>query len=159
AAINPGNSGGPLVDGRGRVVGINSSIATLSRSRLAGNIGLGFAIPINQAARIAEELIRTGVAHYPIVGVNLDIAYSGLGARILPAPSSSGEPVTPGGPADEAGLEPGDVIVAVDGEPVDTFEEFVVSIRTRSPGDTVTLDVKRDGESLSFDVVLGSTEG
>ena len=159
AAINPGNSGGPLVDRRGRVVGINSSIATLSRSRLAGNIGLGFAIPINQARRIAEELIRSGVARYPIVGVNLDVTYGGPGARILSAADGNRVPITPGGPAEDAGLEPGDVITAVDGETVDTYEEFVVAIRTREPGDHVTLEVERDGDVLSVDVTLGSTEG
>ncbi|MEO8329236.1 MAG: PDZ domain-containing protein, partial [Candidatus Nanopelagicales bacterium] len=108
---------------------------------------------------IAEELIRSGVAQYPIVGVNLDLTYGGSGARILPSPEGTREPVTPGGPADDAGLLAGDVIVAVDNEAVDTYEEFVVTIRTHSPGDTVTLQVNRDGESLSIDVVLGSTEG
>ena len=159
AAINPGNSGGPLVDGQGRVVGINSSIATLTGGRVAGNIGLGFAIPIDQARRIAEEIISTGAARYPIVGVNLDVTYPGPGARILPATDGSRVPITPGGPADEAGIEAGDVIRAVDGDRVDTYEEFVVAIRTRAPGDTVTLDVERAGTTLRFDVTLGSTEG
>ncbi len=159
AAINPGNSGGPLVDRRGTVVGINSSIATLSRTQLSGNIGLGFAIPINQARRIAEELIRFGVARYPIVGVNLDVSYGGPGAQILPADDGNRVPITPGGPADDAGLEPGDIITAVDGDSVDTYEEFVVAIRTRAPGDTVTLQVERGGDELSIDVTLGSTEG
>ena len=159
AAINPGNSGGPLVDARGRVVGINSSIATLSGGGDAGNIGLGFAIPINQARRIAEEIIATGVASYPIVGINLDVAFGGKGARVLPQAEGTRIPVTPGGPADDAGIAPGDVITAVDDEPVDTYEEFVVSIRTFQPGDTVTLTVQRGGQELEFDVTLGSTEG
>jgi putative serine protease PepD len=159
AAINPGNSGGPLVDGRGRVVGINSSIATLSSGRVAGNIGLGFAIPINQARRIAEEIIATGVARYPIVGVNLDVAYTGDGARILPNSQGNRVPLTPDGPAEAAGLQPGDVITAVDDDVVDTYEEFVVAIRTREPGDTVTLTVERDGDEFRVDVTLGSTEG
>lgn len=159
AAINPGNSGGPLVDARGRVVGINSSIATLSAGGDAGNIGLGFAIPINQARRIAEEVIATGVAQYPIVGVNLDLAFAGTGARILDRAQGNRSPLTPGGPAERAGLQPADVITAVDGEPVDSYEEFVVSIRTFQPGDTVTLTVQRAGQELEFDVTLGSTQG
>ena len=159
AAINPGNSGGPLVDANGRVVGVNSSIATLSSGGVSGNIGLGFAIPINQARSIAEQLIATGVANYPLVGVNLDITYNGQGARILPFTEGDRVPITPGGPADDAGLQAGDVVVAVDGDPVANLDEFVVAVRVRLPGDVITLTVERDGERQDFDVVLGSTEG
>ena len=160
AAINPGNSGGPLVDLKGRVVGVNSSIATLSQGvSQAGSIGLGFAIPISQAARIAEELVETGTAVYPIVGVNLDLRYGGDGARILPERSGAGSPVLPGGPADDAGLLPGDVVTEIDGQAVTGYEEFVVEIRARQPGDTVTLTVQRDGREFTVDVVLDSTEG
>jgi putative serine protease PepD len=160
AAINPGNSGGPLVDARGRVVGVNSAIASLGASGgQAGSIGLGFAIPINQARRIAEELIADGTAEYPIVGVNLDLTYPGPGARILPAPVDGREPLVAGGPAALAGLQPGDVIVAVDGRPVATYEEFVVAIRTFLPGDEVTLSVRRDGDTRDFTVTLQASEG
>jgi putative serine protease PepD len=160
AAINPGNSGGPLVDGQGRVVGVNSSIATLSRGvGQAGSIGLGFAIPITQAARIAEELVETGTAVYPIVGVNLDLQFAGPGARILPEQAGGSSPVVPGGPAADAGLEPGDVVTEIDGQTVAGYEEFVVEIRSRQPGDTVTLTVQRDGREFEVDVVLDSTEG
>ena len=160
AAINPGNSGGPLVDLKGRVVGVNSSIATLSQGvSQAGSIGLGFTIPISQAARIAEELVETGTAVYPIVGVNLDLQYAGTGARILLERSGPGAPVLPGGPADDAGLLPGDVVTEIDGQAVTGYEEFVVEIRARQPGDTVTLTVQRDGREFEVDVELDSTEG
>ena len=160
AAINPGNSGGPLVDARGRVVGVNSAIASLGASGgQAGSIGLGFAIPINQARRIAEELIADGTAEYPIVGVNLDLTYPGPGAKILPAPVDGREPLVAGGPAALAGLQPGDVIVEVDGQPVATYEEFVVAIRTFLPGDAVTLSVRRDGDTRDFTVTLQASEG
>lgn len=159
AAINPGNSGGPLVDARGRVVGVNSSIATLSAGRLAGNIGLGFAIPINQARRIAEELIADGVATYPIVGVNLDVTFRGPGARILPSPQGDRVPIIVDGPADQAGMIAGDVVVAVNGDPVAGYEEFVVAIRAQEPGDQVSLTIERGDESFEVDVTLGSTQG
>ena len=159
AAINPGNSGGPLVDARGRVVGVNSAIATLGASSgQSGSIGLGFAIPINQARRIADEIIRTGGAETPIVGVNLDLSYPGPGARILPQAVNGREPLLPGGPAEKAGLQPGDVITAVDGQPVATYEEFVVAIRSHAPGDQVTLTVKRDGQTQQVAVTLGASE-
>jgi putative serine protease PepD len=157
AAINPGNSGGPLVDQRGRVVGITSAIATLSQQS-GGSIGLGFAIPITQAREIAEQLIDNGQAEYPVVGVVLDLTYRGNGARIQPA-GGSRAPVTPGGPAERAGLQPGDVIVDVDGEPVGSYEEFVVSIRSHQPGETVQLTVQRGGEEFQVDVTLDATVG
>jgi putative serine protease PepD len=158
AAINPGNSGGPLVDARGRVVGVNSAIATLGSGGQTGSIGLGFAIPINQARRIAEEIIRTGNAETPIVGVNLDLSYPGPGARILPRAVSGRPPLLPGGPAEKAGLQPGDVITAVDGQPVASYEEFVVAIRAHAPGDQVTLTVKRGSETTDITVTLGAED-
>ncbi|HVQ18071.1 MAG TPA: PDZ domain-containing protein, partial [Actinomycetes bacterium] len=96
---------------------------------------------------------------YPIIGVNIDVAFAGPGARILSDTRGNREPITPGGPADRAGVQPGDVIVEVDGEPVLTYEEFVVALRSRAPGDVVTLSIKRGTESLSVDVTLGSTTG
>jgi putative serine protease PepD len=158
AAINPGNSGGPLVDSRGRVVGITSAIATLGNGESGGSIGLGFAIPVTQAKAIVEQLIDDGEAQYPVVGVLLDLTYSGPGAKVQPA-SAPGDAVTPGGAADAAGVEPGDVIVAVDGEPVETYEEFVVLIRSQAPGDVVVLEVKRGNEKVTVDVTLGGAVG
>ncbi len=158
AAINPGNSGGPLVDGYGRVVGITSAIATLGTGRSGGNIGLGFAIPVNQARRVAEQLIETGQAEYPVIGVLLDLTYPGPGAKIQ-GPGAPGEAVTPGGAADRAGVEPGDRILAVDGEPVETYEELVVLIRSLRPGDEIELQVRRGDNILTLDLTLGATVG
>ncbi len=151
AAVNPGNSGGPLVDAAGRVIGINSSIATLGGSSPfgeqagQGNIGLGFAIPINQGRRIAEELISTGRAAFPIIGASIDFAYDGDGARIADPSTAAGDPLVPGGPAEQAGLQPGDVILSFDGRPVAGPEELIVAIRSRRPGETVDIGYERVG--------------
>jgi putative serine protease PepD len=158
AAINPGNSGGPLVDGQGRVIGIATAIATLGGQGQSGSIGLGFAIPMNKARTILEQLIRNGEAKYPVVGVILDLAYQGHGARIQ-GDTAPGDAVTPGGPADRAGIQPGDRVVAVDGQPVDTAEEFVVQIRARQPGDDVDVTVVRDGQRLTLTVTLAGSVG
>ncbi|MGN6473632.1 MAG: S1C family serine protease [Mycobacteriales bacterium] len=158
AAINPGNSGGPLVDDQGRVIGVNSAIASLSTesitSQQSGSIGLGFAIPINEAKRIAEEIITRGYATHAIIGVRLDSNYSGEGAKV----SSSGvtNAVTPGGPAAKAGIKPGDVIVAVDGERITTADELIVAIRRRLPGSRIELSYLRAGHRITVSVVLGS---
>jgi len=146
AAINPGNSGGPLVNARGEVVGINSAIAQLpGRLTSTGSIGLGFAIPSNQARRTAEQLIETGAATYPVIGVLLDPQYSGEGVRVFEEDPPDSQAVTPDGPADDAGIRRGDVILAIDGRPVTASEELIVAIRARQPGDTVVLRV-RTGE-------------
>lgn len=157
AAINPGNSGGPLVDARGHVIGIATAIATLGGGR-SGSIGLGFAIPVNKARTIVQQLIRDGEAEYPIIGVNLDLTYPGPGARVQ-EDSLPGDAVTPNGPADDAGIAAGDLIVAVDGDRVNTPEDFVVQIRTRLPGDVVDLTVVRGDERLKLPVTLGATVG
>jgi putative serine protease PepD len=148
AAINPGNSGGPLVDAEGKVVGVNSAIASLGQSAgsQAGSIGLGFAIPINQAKRVADEIISTGKSSHPIIGVQVDVQYTGAGAQIAS--------VAPGGPAEKAGLKSGDVILTVDGRPVDDSTELVVAIRTNAPGDTITLGIKDGTGTRDVDVVL-----
>ncbi|MCF6525538.1 trypsin-like peptidase domain-containing protein [Streptomyces sp. JJ36] len=161
ASINPGNSGGPLVDARGRVIGINSAIRSADGGSglpggQGGSIGLGFAIPVNQAKRVAEELINTGRATHPVIGVTLDLAYAGDGARVVAAGGGS-VPVTPGGPGDRAGIEPGDVITEVGGEPVHSAEELIVRIRSRRPGDALQLTVERDGAERAVRLVLGSS--
>ena len=148
AAINPGNSGGPLLNGRGEVIGVNSAIATTTAGE-AGNIGLGFAIPINSSARIANEIIATGMSRTTIIGVTLDLRYTGRGARV--------SEVTPGGPADAAGLLPGDVITAVDGRRINDATELVVTVRAKAPGDTVTVDFTRDEKAQSASVTLGAS--
>src|SRR4051794_19430903 len=159
AAINPGNSGGPLVNDTGEVIGVNSAIATLSGgvpfdSGQGGNIGLGFAIPIDQAQRIAEQIIRQGYATHAIIGVRLDPSFEGNGAKIGDPRGGSG--VVPGGPAAAAGLHDGDLVVAVDGLPVTNADELIVEIRKRLPGQHVTLAFTRDGDRQHLVVTLGS---
>ncbi|MFH8786108.1 S1C family serine protease [Streptomyces roseoverticillatus] len=160
APINPGNSGGPLVDSEARVIGINSAIRSAGDSGelgggQGGSIGLGFAIPINQAKRVAEELINTGRATHPVIGVTLDMAYSGDGARVN-TKNGDGPAVTPGGPGDKAGLQSRDVIKKVDGMAVHSGQELIVKIRSHRPGDRLTLTVERDGTERSVGLTLGS---
>ncbi|GAB7104302.1 hypothetical protein JCM4814A_26160 [Streptomyces phaeofaciens JCM 4814] len=164
APINPGNSGGPLLDARGRVIGINSAIRSAddgsdSESGEAGSIGLGFAIPINQGKRVAEELINTGRATHPVIGITLDLEYAGDGARVGTKGSDGGAPVTPGGPGALAGIEPGDVITEVDGQRVHSGDELIVKTRAHRPGDRLELTVERDGEERTLTLVLGSADG
>ncbi|MFE3035374.1 S1C family serine protease [Streptomyces canus] len=162
APINPGNSGGPLLDSRARVIGINSAIrsaddGTDSGTGQAGSIGLGFAIPVNQAKRVAEELINTGRATHPVIGVTLDMGYTGDGARIGAKGSGGGPAVTPGGPGDRAGLRAGDVITAVDGRRIHSGDELIVRTRAHRPGDRLQLTVKRDGRERNLSLALGSS--
>ena len=155
AAINPGNSGGPLVNAEGEVIGINSAIAQGPGTTAAtGNIGLGFAIPSNQARHTAEQLIETGTATFPIIGVLLDPAYQGEGVQVSQEPQQGTPAVTPNGPADQAGLKPGDVILSIDGRPVSVADELIVAIRAKAPGDPVTLQVRSDGDEREVRVVL-----
>jgi putative serine protease PepD len=158
AAINPGNSGGPLVDAEGRVIGVNSAIASLGLGAESGSIGLGFAIPIDQAQRTAGQLIENGEAVHPVIGVLLDDGYTGAGARVR-ADDGDTPAVTPGSPADRAGISPGDVIVAIDGEPVGGAGELVVALRTREPGQEVVLTIERDGDTRAVNVTLGAAVG
>lgn len=155
AAINPGNSGGPLVDATGAVIGVNSAIATLGFSSQAGSIGLGFAIPINQAKKTAEQLIKTGSATYPIMGISVDTRFTGTGALI----TSEGVGITPGGPADKVGLKAGDVIIEFDGSEVDNSDELIVMIRSKSVGDKVKIKYKRNNLTKEVTVTLTASKG
>lgn len=164
APINPGNSGGPLLDSRARAVGINSAIRSAGSGAdrdggQAGSIGLGFAIPINQGKRVAEELIDTGRATHPVIGITLDMNYGGDGARVGTEGSDGGPPVTTGGPGDKAGIRAGDVITEVDGQRVHSGEELIVKTRAHRPGDRLELTLERDGEERRISLVLGSSEG
>jgi putative serine protease PepD len=162
AAINPGNSGGPLVDAAGNVIGVNSAIARApgSTGTTGGNIGVGFAIPSNQARRTASELISNGKAQHPILGISLDQRYDGEGVRVADAPSAAGEePVRPGGPAAKAGIKPGDVVTAIDGRPVTTPDELIVAVRAKEVGGVAVLTVRRAGQELKISVTLAAATG
>lgn len=150
AAINPGNSGGPLVNAVGEVIGVNSAIATLGLGAGSGNIGLGFAIPIDTAKRIVDEIINTGSSQTPIIGVQLDTSFQGPGGEI--------SEVTPGSPADTAGLQSGDVITKVDDVILADPTALIVSIRANAPGDTIELTVLRNGETLTVPLTLVAAE-
>jgi putative serine protease PepD len=163
APINPGNSGGPLVDSKARVIGINSAIRAADSGTgpdggQGGSIGLGFAIPINQGKRVAEELINTGRATHPVIGVTLDMEYTGDGARVSEQ-SGGREAVTRGGPGDKAGIQPRDVITKVDGAPVHSAEELIVKIRSHRPGDRLELTLERDGGERTLELTLGTASG
>jgi putative serine protease PepD len=162
APINPGNSGGPLLDSRAEVIGINSAIRSAgsgseSKGGQSGSIGLGFAIPVNQAKRVAEELIDDGHATHPVIGVTLDMGYTGDGARVDTRSAGGGPAVTKGGPGARAGLEAGDVITEVDSERVHNGEELIVKIRAHRPGDRLRLSVERDGAERKVSLVLGAS--
>ncbi len=152
AAINPGNSGGPLVDLTGAVIGVNSAIASLGSnfSGQAGSIGLGFAIPINQAKRTAEALIKTGKSTYPIIGLSLDRTFTGIGAKVANTPTA----VLAGGPAQKAGIKAGDLITAIDGNPVANADEAIVAIRSHQVGDSVKVTYQRNGSTHIATMVL-----
>lgn len=164
APINPGNSGGPLVDTDAHVIGINSAIraadtGSTTEGGQAGSIGLGFAIPINQGKRVAEELINTGKATHPVIGVSLDMKYTGDGAKVGPVGADGKSSVTEGGPGDRAGIRPGDIITEVDGRRVHSGEELIVKIRSHRPGDRLKLTLTRGGKDLSMTLTLGSATG
>lgn len=156
AAINPGNSGGPLLDMQGRVIGVNSAIARVSGDSLgsqSGNIGVGFAIPSDQVKTTVDQLIATGKAVHPVIGVFLDREYTGEGVRI--AQNEPGRTaLVPGGPAEKAGLKPGDVIIEFDGRPMTDPDELVVAIRSKAVGDSVSLVIERGGERKNVTMVL-----
>ncbi|MFI5974016.1 trypsin-like peptidase domain-containing protein [Streptomyces sp. NPDC051452] len=164
APINPGNSGGPLLDSRARVIGINSAIRSAdagsgseTEGGQAGSIGLGFAIPVNQARRVAEELIDDGHATHPVIGVRLDTRYTGDGARIDGEGADGGPAVLKGGPGERAGLRPGDVITAVGADRVHSGAELIVRIRAHRPGDRLRLTVERGGTERKIPLVLGTS--
>jgi putative serine protease PepD len=159
AAINPGNSGGPLLDMAGRVIGVNSAIARIpgSESQVggqSGSIGVGFAIPSDQARKTADQLMATGKATHPVIGVLIDTSYKGEGVKIATAPRNGSPPITKGGPADKAGLRPGDVIITFDGRPITGPDEFVVAIRARSVGDQVVMTVRRGTSERTVKMTL-----
>jgi putative serine protease PepD len=153
AAINPGNSGGPLANLQGQVIGVNSAIASIgsSGSQEAANIGVGFAIPIEQVLITAGQILRTGRAQYPVIGVSVRGTETNEGAEV--------KEINPGTPAAKSDLRVGDVITAVDDHPVTDQTDVVVAIRSHQPGDTVLLTVKRAGKTLKIKVGLLAKTG
>ena len=151
AAINPGNSGGPLVDMQGRLIGMNSVIATNSGdSGQSGSIGLGFAIPVNQARRIAQQLMDEGKVTQPMIGIRLSNNSRERGALV-------GD-VEPDGPAQKAGITQGDLIVGVNDRVIDSADALITAIRARDFGETVTLKVTRPDSGDVRDVKVTLTE-
>jgi serine protease Do len=152
AAINPGNSGGALVDTEGRLIGINTEI--LSRS--GGNQGIGFAVPSNLCRWIMQSLVQKGEVDRGFLGVEIQNLTSGL-AQVFKAGTTNGalvSGVTPGSPADAAGLKSGDVIVEFDGKPVADANQFKLRVVETNPGTTVPVEVKRNGETETFNVTI-----
>jgi putative serine protease PepD len=154
AAINPGNSGGPLVNLSGEVVGVNSAIATTGGALTGsgGNIGVGFAIPIEQVRITADQILRTGEARYPVIGAQVRVGGSTLnGARITE--------VMPDTPAEDAGLRRDDVVIAVNGEQVTDGIALIVAIRTHQPGEVIEFTVRRAGRERVVELELDGEVG
>ncbi|PWU47946.1 peptidase S1, partial [Micromonospora globispora] len=151
AAVNHGNSGGPLVDAAGRVVGVNSTIKSLvADGQEAGNIGLAFAIPINQAKRVTQDIIGTGKARRTVIGAQvggIGVA-SGAGVRL--------NAVEPSGPAAAAGLKAGDVILRLNGRPMTEPTDLVALVRKYAPGSVVTVEYRRGSTRQNASVTLAA---
>jgi putative serine protease PepD len=149
AAINPGNSGGALIDSQGRIIGVNSAIATLSSGGTSGSIGLGFSIPINEAKRVIDEIISTGKSTRPVLGVYFDPTYTAGGAKIARLSANEG--------AEKAGIPVGAIIRSMDGFKIVDTDTAIVRIRSYAPGAVVTIvaDLPTGG-SKTFKVTLGS---
>ncbi|MEV5743306.1 trypsin-like peptidase domain-containing protein [Microbispora rosea] len=145
AAINPGNSGGALVNTNGQVVGINTAIATSGSS--SGNIGVGFAIPINTAKLVSDQLIKTGKATHAFLGVSVADAVGGASGAVVSS-------ITAGSPAEKAGLKEGDLITKINDKVVDSAEALVGTIRSSRAGDKVTITFTRDGKESTITTAL-----
>ncbi|MFJ7151215.1 S1C family serine protease [Streptomyces sp. NPDC100445] len=164
ASINPGNSGGPLLNSSGAVIGINSAIQSSSSggfggSGQSGSIGLGFAIPINQAKYVAQQLIKTGKPVYAKIGASVSLEDTTDGAKITDQGTGGSAAVESGGPADKAGLKPGDLISKLDDHVIDSGPTLIGEIWTHKPGDRVTVTYKRGGQEHTAELTLGSREG
>jgi len=153
AAINPGNSGGALVNTRGELIGINVAIARASAAAEGGSIGVGFAIPANVADRIAKDIIEDGKSTYGVLGVLIGDAMSSENGSAFPVGARIIE-VTPGGAADGIGLKPDDVVTKLNGKTISAASELTSAVRQEKAGTKVKIEILRDGERLTFDVVL-----
>lgn len=152
AAINPGNSGGPLVDMEGRLVGMNSVIASLSSGLggQQGSIGLGFAIPSNFAQRVARQLIDNGEATQPMLGVQVNVFHSGIHGAVIAK-------VEPGSPAEAAGLKDGETIMRLNDRLIESADALIAATRSHDFGETVTLEVRGDNDEVrTVEVTLSS---
>jgi S1-C subfamily serine protease len=153
AAINPGNSGGPLIDLNGNVIGVNAQIAT---GGTQANAGVGFAIPVNVVRRVAPVLIAQGVYQWPYLGIE----GGSIGLLLQQAqnlPTQRGAiigAVTAGGPADQAGIQPGDIIVEANGKPVNNIDDLLVQIASSEPGDQLNLTILRNGQRQQVSATL-----
>jgi putative serine protease PepD len=149
AAINPGNSGGALVDAQGRIIGVNSAIATLTTGGTSGSIGLGFSIPINEAKRVIDEIIATGKSTRPVMGVIFDDVTAESQAKILQ--------LTPGEGAEKAGVVVGSFIKSIDGVKISNRDAAIVKIRSYAPGTVITVVMTLpDGSSKTYKITLGT---
>ncbi len=161
-AINPGNSGGPLLNTNGEVVGINRAIQTTSTTVNGSpvNSGIGFSISVNILKRVAQSLIEEGEYKYPLLGIGSTSELTLFDQQELNLPQSTGayvESVSPGGPADDAGVEVGDLITHIDGREILVFGDLLSYLLTqKAPGETVELTIIRGNETLVIPVVLGS---
>ncbi len=162
APINPGNSGGPLVNGQAQVIAVTAAIDTLGGDPAiggqGGSIGLGFAIPINQARPVANELIRNGRAAHSVLGALISTTYRGDGAQIAPLRVGGVSPVSPGGPAARAGLRPGDVIIRFAGQQIGNATALLDAVRSRQPGTRVAVTFTRHGVNHTVTLTLGSAQ-
>ncbi|WP_299166037.1 S1C family serine protease [uncultured Arthrobacter sp.] len=158
AAINQGNSGGALVDSQGRIIGVNVAIASAGTGESAGNIGVGFSIPINYAQRVAEEIIANGEATHGFLGVSVGAAASGsaeggssfsVGAQV--------QSVEPGSPAETAGFQEGDVITRVGDLPIEDPQALTAAVRTLAEGESTQVELIRGEETLTLDVTVGQS--
>jgi putative serine protease PepD len=154
AAINPGNSGGALVDETGKLIGINVAIASAGSSAQAGNIGVGFAIPSDVAKRIAKEIMSTGKASHALLGAGVvdstssaDNSGFSVGAKV--------KELTPGGAAETAGMKVGDIVVKFNGQPITTAGELTAAVRQEPAGAKAQVEVLRDSNPVTLNVVLG----
>jgi putative serine protease PepD len=158
AAINPGNSGGPLLDADGRLLGLNDQIET--NNQTAGgegsNSGVGFATPANEDVQIANAIISGHPVEHAFVGVCLQSTSTGLAQIAATANQDCSAPVQPNSPAARAGLQPGDVITAIDGQAVNSTDDFINKIDHFKPGQTVKMTIKRDGQTKQVSVTLAT---
>ena len=143
AAINPGNSGGALVNSAGQVIGVNTMIYSTS----GANAGIGFAIPSDTALNIANQLIKYGKARIPFLGIEMDINKTDIEGVLV-------KTVTPSGPADKSGIKVGDIIISFDGEKVETPYKLFAQILRHNVGDTIKIELSRNGKIIEVEVTL-----